>query len=86
MSDIADRSYYSGRADQETDAGINASNPTTAAIHFELAYRYMLLSEGIPTLVPLPRATHRADPVPVSADSLPSEFVELSADGRLRNR
>lgn len=56
MSDVQDRSYYACRAEQETDAGDRAMNAATAAIHFELAYRYSLLADGIPTLMPRVRA------------------------------
>lgn len=51
MSEQQDRSYYSDRAEQEQDIGNRATDPKTAAIHFELAYRYSLLADGIPTLM-----------------------------------
>lgn len=56
MSDVQDRSYYAFRSEQETEAGNRAADPATAAIHFELAYRYSLLADGIPTLMPQRRA------------------------------
>ena len=56
MTDMQDRRYYLDRAEQEKKAGNRATDPATADIHFELAYRYELLAEGIPTLVPELRA------------------------------
>ena len=52
MSEDRDRSYHLERAEQETEAGNRATDPATAAIHFELAYRYSLLADSIPTLMP----------------------------------
>ena len=52
MSEDRDRSYHLERAEQETEAGNRATDPKTAAIHFDLAYRYSLLADGIPTLMP----------------------------------
>lgn len=57
--DEEDRGYYSARAEQETDAGNRATDPVTAAIHFELAHRYSLLADGIPTLIPQRRVARR---------------------------
>ena len=56
MSEARDRSYYSSRAEQENELGEQAADPAVAAIHFELADRYSLLAEGIPTLRPELRA------------------------------
>ena len=39
-------------------AALRAASPTIAAIHFELAYSYLLLSEGITRLVPHKRAAN----------------------------
>ena len=56
MSQEDDRSYYEARAEQENEASNLATDPATAAIHFELSYRYSLLADGIPTLMPQMRA------------------------------
>ena len=58
MSEEQDRSYYAGRAEQEQDNGNRATDPKTAAIHFELAYRYSLMADGTPTLMSALRAAH----------------------------
>ena len=58
MSEQQDRSYYADRAAQEQDSGNRATDPATAAIHFELAYRYSLMADGIATLMPQKRAAH----------------------------
>lgn len=42
-----DREYYANRADQEYENGDRAPSPAIAAIHFDLAYRYALLSNGV---------------------------------------
>ena len=52
MSEDQNRSYHLERAEQETEAGNRATDPATAAIHFDLAYRYSLLADGIPTPMP----------------------------------
>ena len=52
MSEDQNRSYYADRAEQEQEAGDKSADPATAAIHFELAHRYRLLADGIPTLMP----------------------------------
>ena len=51
MSEDQDRSYYADRAEQEQDAGDKSADTETAAIHFELAHRYRLMADGIPTLM-----------------------------------
>ena len=52
MSEQQDRSYYADRAEQEQEAGDKSADPATAAIHFELAHRYRLMADDIPTLMP----------------------------------
>ena len=56
MSEKQHRSYYVERAEQERDSGNRATDPATAAIHFELADRYSLMTDGIPTQMPPLRA------------------------------
>ncbi len=44
MFEPDDRDYYSARANDASARGSQASNPRVAAIHYELAYRYSLLT------------------------------------------
>ena len=49
-----DREYYACRTQEEMDCGDSAADPTAAAVHYELAYRYSVLAGrpdlGIPNL------------------------------------
>lgn len=44
MSHVIDREYFASRAEQESEVGDRAATPSIAAIHYELALRYALLS------------------------------------------
>lgn len=44
MSHLNDREYFADRAEQEVEVGDRAASPLIAAIHYELAFRYSLLS------------------------------------------
>ncbi len=47
MSGMNDRAYFADRADQENEIGDRTANPQIAAVHYELAYRYALLSQDV---------------------------------------
>ena len=44
--------YYGRRADEQTALGDQASTPRVAVVHYELAYRYALLSSEPRAAVP----------------------------------
>ena len=52
MSEDSDCFYYARRAEEENSSGRSAADPAIAAIHFELSYRYRLLAQDIPSLMP----------------------------------
>ena len=44
MTDQDGASYYWVRAAEEMNRGDRADNPTVAAVHFEMAYRYGIIA------------------------------------------
>ena len=44
MFENDNRNYYQGRAEEATELGYRATEPKIAALHFELALRYEILS------------------------------------------
>lgn len=75
MSYESDCVYYDRRSKDEFALGEKAASASTASIHFELAYRYALLAQGIPTLR---RNMHDAPTVPwTGRSSEPSPLRQM---------